>query len=88
MFAETIVKNLVAIAEAYAAGQGKTLSNVSKEFYGQAAFFEELRAGSRSVRLDKAAEMLDRFRADWPDEVPWPSVRAALMTRNPPEARR
>ena len=85
MFAETIVQNLVAIAEAYAKEAGKSISRVSKEFYGDGKFFEDLKAGKRSVSVDKADAILREFRSRWPDGAEWPDVHAVLMCRRTPE---
>lgn len=81
------MKNLLAIAEAYAKGKGVSLSHVSKAFYGDGSFFDDLKAGKRSVGVEKLGQMVEQFRRDWPEGVAWPSVRAGLMTRRAPEVR-
>jgi hypothetical protein len=83
MFQDTIIDNLLAIVGAYRKATGKSLTSISKEFYGRGDFFAELRKGKHTVSIDKLDAMLDNFRAKWPEDAMWPSTRTVLMTRNP-----
>lgn len=78
-----ITDNLLAIANAYRKAVGCSLVHVSKEFYGNAYFFDELRKGTRTPSYRQASAMLDKFREKWPKGAAWPATRAVLMCRNP-----
>jgi hypothetical protein len=76
----TVRDNLLALAETYAKGTGKSLSHVSKEFYGNSGFFEDLRAGTRSLSIDKLQEIVEHFQEEWPADLKIPPLRAVFMT--------
>jgi len=79
---EKIVRdNLLAIVASYRKATGKSLTQVSKEFYGRGDFFEKLRRGEHSVSVEKLGTMLDQFREDWPADAEWPLTRPVFMGR-------
>lgn len=82
MFAETVTRNLLAIAEAYRRATGKTMGQVSKQFYGNSGFFAELRAGTRSISVEKIDEMIVAFQAAWPKGAPRPFMHAVHMWKS------
>lgn len=76
--------NLLLIAETYAKATGKSLAAVSKEFYGNGDFFQELRANERSISVRQMlGPMLQKFRDNWPPNTPWPQTRPIRMGRRP-----
>lgn len=75
--------NLFAIATAYRDGTGKSMVQISKEFYGNANFFADLRAHKHSVTIDKLDTMVRAFRAKWPKGAAWPMTRPIIMGRRP-----
>lgn len=81
MIAETLHTNLILIATAYAKATKITLTTVSKRFYGNNNFFEDLRRNRRSISIAKYEEMVDAFRGSWPDGAEWPLTRAVIIPR-------
>lgn len=79
MITRAVTANLLAIVEAYREATGKSLSQVSKDFYGNATFFAEFAKGTRSLSVNKLDEMLEDFREKWPPDVPWPRIRRVRM---------
>jgi hypothetical protein len=79
MITRAVTVNLLAIVEAYRDATGKSLSQVSKDFYGNATFFAEFAKGTRSLSVNKLDEMLEDFREKWPPGVPWPPIRKVRM---------
>ena len=77
--ASTCRQNLSAIATAYARATGLTLAQVSKRFYGKGSFLGEFRRRSRSVSVDKYDELVEQFKAEWPDGARWPLTHAAII---------
>lgn len=76
--------NILLIAETYAQATGKSLSAVSKEFYGNGDFFEQLRNDGRSITVRQMlGPMLQKFRDNWPPKTPWPPTRPIRMGRRP-----
>ena len=71
--------NLLSIVAAYRKATGSSLSQVSKDFYGNGTFFAQLRRGPRAMSIEKLDDMLVHFRAQWPPNTPWPFVRAIHM---------
>lgn len=78
-----IKQNLLAIADAFCAATGRTMTGISKEFYGKKDFFEKLRADETTVSIKKVDEIVAAFRGRWPDGTPWPETRTVTMNRNP-----
>ena len=76
-------KNLINIASAYQKATGKSLADVSREFYGRGDFFARLKAGKRSISVKHVSRMLEKFRRKWPADADWPYVRAVFMTQEP-----
>lgn len=74
-------KNLYAIAMTYAGATGQTLAKVSREFYGNAGFFEDFKDGKQSITLSRLEIMLLKFSAAWPSRVQWPATDPMLMER-------
>ena len=85
MIMRIIRDNLLAIAAAYHKATGKSLTQVSHEFYGNGDFFAKLRRGEQSISVKKLEEMVAAFRADWPKEARWPATRPVMMGRRPQE---
>ena len=81
MITKTVRDNLLAIASAYRKATGKSESQVSKKFYGNAEFFAQLRAGTHSISVKKLEEMIEEFDEEWPPEIPWPALRPISMRR-------
>jgi hypothetical protein len=81
-----VTKNVLALADAYAAATGKSLSTVSKQFYGSSYFFRDLRAREASISIRRLEQMLDQFRASWPEGVAWP-VMMPILIKGPPRQR-
>lgn len=72
-------KNLLAIVTAYRQATGKSLSEVSKKFYGNAKFFEQFKAGEHSISITKLDSVVAKFRAEWPEDAEWPYLNAIFM---------
>jgi hypothetical protein len=89
MSARIIRENLLAIVAAYCHATGKSLTQASKEFYGNATFFRDLKSPKRddwpSIGADKLETMLASIRAKWPEDARWPATRPVFMGRNPQE---
>jgi hypothetical protein len=85
MIAKIVRQNLLAIVAAYRAATGKSMTQVSKEFYGNATFFEQLRRGRHSISVQKLDKMLGKIRARWPAGTRWPPTRMVGMGREPQE---
>jgi hypothetical protein len=84
MFEDVIIENLLAIVAAYRKATGKSLTSVSKDFYGRGDFFAKLRKGDHTIGIGRLSRMIDAFRDRWPDETPWPMTRPVFMTKAPP----
>ena len=85
MFKQVIIDNLLKIVAAYRAATGRSLTSVSKDFYGRGDFFDKLKDGSQTISIERLSEMLDKFRSEWPDGAVWPLTRAVFMTQKPPK---
>ena len=85
MIAEIVKTNLLAIAAAYRRGTGDSLTQISKEFYGNSTFFNQIKRGEHSVSVRKLDEMVERFREKWPPDTAWPPVRVISMGHRPQE---
>lgn len=83
MFKQVIIENLLKIVAAYRAATGRSLTSVSKDFYGRGNFFEKLKDGSQTISIERLSQMLDKFRAEWPENAVWPMTRAVFMTQKP-----
>lgn len=79
MIDQTIRANLKLIVRAYAKATGHTTTRISKDFYGNIGFFDELFAGERSVSIAKVDEIVQEFRAKWPAKTKWPVCRIIVM---------
>lgn len=73
--------NLLKIADAYARATGTARTTVSRKFYGQHGFFDDLAAGNCSITLSKFGSVVDAFRDRWPPNAEWPFTRAATISR-------
>lgn len=78
-----IRENLLAVVAAYRKATGKSLTQCSKEMYGNAYFFEEFRRGKRSVTLHQLDKIMNEFRRRFPDDASWPALRVVSMGRSP-----
>ena len=83
MFRDAVAKNLLLIVGAYQKATGKSLSTISKQFYGRGDFLEKLKAGEHSISIDRLSSLLDQLRAEWPEGTPWPLTRPVFMTQKP-----
>jgi len=79
MIVEPLRQNLRAIVSAYRGATGVSLSQVSKDFYGNASFMKDFLAGRGSVSVDKLDEMLRKFAHSWPVGAKWPLCRAIIL---------
>lgn len=83
MNARLVRKNLLLIVKAYCKATEKSLAAASKEFYNNGSFFDELKAGSRTVTIDKCEEILKKLRDKWPPGAKWPATRPIFMNQSP-----
>jgi hypothetical protein len=81
MIEETMRKNLLTLARTYAKANGITLRQVSRRLYGNIEFFDDFGRRRASMTLSKFDEMVEKFRAGWPEDVPWPFLEAAIIPR-------
>ncbi len=85
MFEKTVIQNLLTIVSAYCAATGRSLTSVSKDFYGRGDFFAKLREGDHTISIGRLSEMLDKFRREWPRDASWPLTRPIFMSHRPPK---
>lgn len=82
MLAETCRTNLLALASAYHAATGDSFAKISKVAYGNGTFFRDIqKKRPPDVSLKKIDGLLNWFDQHWPDETPWPLLRAVVMRR-------
>jgi hypothetical protein len=82
MTLEKIIRtNILEIVAAYRKATGKSLSQVSKKFYGRSEFFADFRTGRQSISLRRLSVMVEKFRKEWPLGADWPFVRIVYMGR-------
>jgi len=81
MFEEIVRKNLLALVADYRSKTGKSLTSVSKEFYGRGDFLREFQAGRHTISVDRLGAMLRQFAAEWPEGEKMPPLRPIFMTR-------
>jgi hypothetical protein len=88
-FESTVRKNLLDIVAAYQAATGKSLSDISREFYGKGDFFAKYLLNKDKYRLSVRSvdRMIRKFRRRWPKKADWPFVRGIFMTREHAEHR-
>jgi hypothetical protein len=84
MFEQVVIENLLAIVAAYRKATGKSLTSISKEFYGRGDFLAKLKQGEQGVSIGRFSQMLDELRAKWPKDAPWPLTRPIFMSKVPP----
>jgi hypothetical protein len=85
MFTKLVRANLLAIARAYRRATGKSWAQVSKEFYGNGTFFQQLQAGKRKgLSTQSVDRMRDKFDAKWPENVPRPIIQPIDMSLGSP----
>ena len=82
-FDQTVNDNLMAIVSVYRRATGKSLTQVSKEFYGRGDFFEKFARGDHSISTKRLSEMLEKLRKEWPADTRWPLTRPVFMTQAP-----
>lgn len=83
MSEKLIVKNLMLIATTYAQAVDKSLTTVSKEFYGRGDFLVELENGKHTISIRRLDTLLADFREKWPKGAKWPQVSPVTMSRLP-----
>lgn len=76
------IRELLALANGYAAARGYALSTVGKQAAGDARFFERLRDGDASWTARKYDQVVGWFSVNWPDGTEWPDE----VPRPAPEA--
>lgn len=84
MIEQTCRDNLIKVSIAYgkaARSRGKPLNirQVSKRFYGNDAFLDKFRRGDVSMSLKKFDEIIEAFRAQWPEGAKWPLLEVAVI---------
>lgn len=72
-------QNLFVLAQAYADATGLSMTTVSKKIHGNGDFFAGFLEGKLSTGVDTYFVMVNRFRARWPKNTPWP--KTAPMTK-------
>jgi len=77
------VRNLLEIVSAYRKATRESLQACSKRFYGDAYFFDKLKAGDGSLSLKTLDKVLDKIREAWPEKAIWPMVRLISMDQRP-----
>jgi len=82
MLVETARQNLLTLVDAYRKRTREPLPVVSKRFYGNRAFLAAFKKGEKSITLTKLETMVQTFRAQWPEGLPWPELPPIPM--NPP----
>ena len=70
---------MVALALAYAKATGATLGGVSRKFYGNTGFLAAFKRGDKSISIDKFEEVIATFQQQWPEDAPWPTLRAVVI---------
>lgn len=85
MCEKTITDNLIKIAKAYAKVTDRSLTAISKEFYGRGDFFEALRTKKHTISISRLDKMLNDFRDKWPPDKAskWPEIRPVCMSYSP-----
>lgn len=83
---QLIVNNLILIAKTYAEVTGRSLTAISKEFYGRGDFFAELEKGEQTISLGRFGKMMTDFREKWPKDQRgrWPQGAVIRMKLNGP----
>ncbi len=82
MFTKLVRANLLAIVRAYCRATGKSWAQVSKDFYGNGTFFQQLKAGNRKAPSTTSVDkILDQFRDKWPENAKWPHIKPIIMSR-------
>jgi hypothetical protein len=74
MLVETCRDNLLKLVRAYRGRTREPLAVISKRFYGNRAFLDAFKRGKKSITLDKFQAVTAKFRACWPDGLPWPHL--------------
>jgi hypothetical protein len=74
MTEQTMRQNLFVIAQAYAEATGLSITTVSKKIHGNGDFFAGFLAGTLSCGVDTYFNLVNRFRARWPKNTPWPKT--------------
>jgi hypothetical protein len=81
MFEILIRQNLNALVAAYRKATGKSLTSISKEFYGRGDFLREFQAGRHTISVDRLGAMIRQFEERWPDGEKMPVLRPIFMVR-------
>lgn len=90
MIAKVVRENVKAIVLAYAKATGRTITGISKDFYGNAEFLPLFFKGEHSVSIKKLDDMLygeEGLVERWPAGAPWPLCRVVVF-RGPEKAAR
>ena len=81
---ETVARdNLKALAHAYSKATGRTVTAISKEFYGNVNVFDAFFAGDQSIRLSIYSGIIKEMIRKWPPEAEFPYLRAIIFPRPP-----
>lgn len=74
MSEQVMRQNLFVLAQAYATATGLSVTTVSKKVHGNGEFFAGFLDGSISCGVDTYWILVNRLRARWPKETPWPKT--------------
>lgn len=91
MIASVVRDNVKAIVKAYAKATGRTLTGISKDFYGNAEFLPLFFKGEHSVSVKKLDEMLYGEKGmvtRWPEDAAWPLCKVVVFRGPAPAPRR
>lgn len=87
---ETVVReNVKKIVQAFAKATGRSITGISKDFYGNAEFLPLFFGGKHSVSVKKLNDMLygeNGLVTRWPEKTPWPLCRV-IVFRGPPKVK-
>lgn len=86
MIDRIVRENMKTLVTSLARGTGQSVSALSKAHYGNAAFFAAFFRGDATTSIKKVDEMFEGISAAWPDDLPWPALRAVVL-RRPDRAR-
>lgn len=78
--------NLIAIIDAYRKATGRSMTAISRAFYGKAKHLDLFKAGTADIALEKYGAMIQAFQDKWPPGAPFPFLRS-LIVEMPKEKR-
>jgi hypothetical protein len=72
MIDKAVRRNLQLIVDAYSKGSGRSVSAISKQFYGNAGFLADFFTNRQGISLIKLDSMVAAIKKEWPSGTPWP----------------